>query len=295
METRVLRSFIVVAKEGSITRAADILHIAQPSLSKQMKLLEEELGQKLFRRGKYKVMLTDVGERFLVRAKEIVELSDLTLSEFASKEREISGDLSIAFADGSFTGNVVDVVNSFRSAYPKVRLLFYSGGLEYIRSLTQRNVADISCNYYGSDPEGLKSIKTDQVRRAGFLMRPDDPLTEYSELSEDICRSLPVIMPRGTLYDEKGKDLAFPVEKENVVALVEEPFAFLSLLQSERAYIFCLEPTSEVLSRYGITFRPVSPMRFSRSYFVQKESSEPTESMTAFMEYIGWFYRSRVR
>ena len=139
METRVLRSFIVVAKEGSITRAADILHIAQPSLSKQMKLLEEELGQKLFRRGKYKVMLTDVGERFLVRAKEIVELSDLTLSEFASKEREISGDLSIAFADGSFTGNVVDVVNSFRSAYPKVRLLFYSGGLEYIRSLTQRN------------------------------------------------------------------------------------------------------------------------------------------------------------
>ena len=115
MEIRVLKYFIEVAKSGSYTRAADALHITQPSLSKQMKLLEDELGQKLFRRGQYKMILTEVGESFLNRAKEIVDLSELTISEYTAKTKEISGDLSIAFADGSFTGNVVDVVNSFRN------------------------------------------------------------------------------------------------------------------------------------------------------------------------------------
>ena len=295
MEIRVLKYFIEVARTGSLTRAADILHITQPSLSKQIKLLEGELGQKLFRRGQYKMILTEVGESFLPRAIEIVDLSDLALSEYISKKKDISGDLSIAFADGSFSGNVVDVINSFRNAYPNVRLLFYSGGLEYVSSLTQKNITDIACNYYGNAPEGLNSVKTDQIRRSGLVMRRDDMLATYTDIPEDIYSKLPMIMPRGVLLDENGDDLAIQVDREKVVALVEEPFTFLSLLQNSGAYIFCLEPTAEVLSRYDIIFRPVRPSRTSNLYFVQNDRKTPTEVMTAFMDYVGQFYKTKTQ
>lgn len=295
MEIRVLKYFIEVAKTGSLTRAAERLHITQPSLSKQIKLLESELGQKLFRRGQYKMILTEVGESFLPKAVEIVDLSDLAISEYTSKKKDISGELSIAFADGSFSGNVVEVVNSFRKAYPNVHLLFYSGGLEYVSSLTQKNITDIACNFYGNAPEGLKSVKTDQIRRSGLVMRRDDILATYTDISEDIYSRLPVIMPRGVLRDESGEDIAIPVDKEKVVALVEEPFTFLSLLQNSGAYIFCLEPAAEVLNRYDIIFRPVRPCHTANLYFVQNDRKSPTEVMTAFMDYVGQFYKTKTQ
>lgn len=294
MELRTLRYFLEVAKEENMTRAADALHITQPSLSKQIKLLEDELGQKLFRRTQYKVVLTEVGEAFLNRAREIVSLSDLTLSEYASKDRDISGELSIAFADGAFMGNVISLVNSFMMSYPKIRLLFYSGGLEYIDSLTKRKVADIACNYYGSDPKNNAFVKTNNLKRVGLLMKNDDVLAEYSELLEEQCSSLPVIMPRGVLLDENGEDIAIHVDDKNIVAFVEEPISFLGLLQSFSAYIFCLEPSAEVLSKNNLAFRPVKPKRFSRLYFIQKEDSNPTDAMRAFMSYAENYYKARV-
>ncbi len=291
MEIRVLKYFIEVVKSGSMTRASEVLHITQPSLSKQIKLLEEELGQKLFRRSQYKMVLTEVGESFLERAKEIVDLSDLTLSEYTSKDKEIGGTLSIAFADGSFSGNVVDVVNSFRNAYPKVQMQFYSGSLEYIHELNQKKIADITCNYFGSDPEGVRFIKTDHIRRTGLLMRRGDMLETYTDLSEEVFSELPIIMPWGTLLDEKGEDIAIPVSRQNIVALVEEPFAFISLIKNAGAYIFCLEPPADILSRNDVIFRPVRPSHTSKLYFVQRATANPTETMDAFMNYAGQFYR----
>ena len=295
MEIRVLKYFIEVARSGSYTRAADALHITQPSLSKQMKLLEDELGQKLFRRGQYKMILTEVGESFLVRAKEIVDLSELTLSEYTSAKKDISGELSIAFADGSFSGNVVEVVNSFRNAYPNVQLLFYSGGLEYVRSLAQRHVADYTCNYFGSDPDSPRFIKTDQIRRTGLLMRRDDMLSTYTEITESIYSNLPIIMPRGVLYSENKEDIAIPLPKENIVALVEEPISFLGLLQSAGAYIFCLEPSVDVLKRFDLVFRPTRPSFTNRLYFVQDNAGAPTEAMNAFGDYFEKYYESKLR
>ena len=104
-----------------------------------------------------------------------------------------------------------------------------------------------------------------------------------------------MIMPRGVLRDENGDDLAIPVNRDNVVALVEEPFTFLSLLQNSGAYIFCLEPTAEILSRFDVIFRPVRPCRTSSLYFVENNAKQPTEAMDLFMDYAGKFYESKIR
>ena len=121
MELSTLKNFLEVVKCGNITHAAKKLSISQPSLSRQIMMLEEELGQKLFFRKHYRVELTDAGKALFERASEIVRLSDLAVSELAAKEKQVKGDLFIAFADGTFTGTVPAVIDSFRNAYPDVR------------------------------------------------------------------------------------------------------------------------------------------------------------------------------
>ncbi|MBQ6670729.1 MAG: LysR family transcriptional regulator [Firmicutes bacterium] len=128
MEIRVLKYFIEIAKTGSITRASEVLHITQPSLSKQMKLLEAELGQKLFKRGQYKMILTEVGRSFLARAEEIVRLSDLTLSEYTSHNKDIQGELSICFIDRTFSERVAALISDFQQLYPGIKLLIIPRG-----------------------------------------------------------------------------------------------------------------------------------------------------------------------
>ncbi|MBQ9881901.1 MAG: LysR family transcriptional regulator, partial [Synergistes sp.] len=82
MEIRVLRYFLAVAREGSITNASNSLHITQPTLSRQLKDLEDELGHKLFRRGSHNMSLTNEGFIFRKRAEEIIDLADKTENEF---------------------------------------------------------------------------------------------------------------------------------------------------------------------------------------------------------------------
>ena len=101
MEIRVLRYFLAAAREGSITAAANTLHLTQPTLSRQLQDLEKELGQKLFIRGKYKVSLTPEGMILRKRAEEIVDLVEKTESEFQSIKDIVSGDIYIGCGERS--------------------------------------------------------------------------------------------------------------------------------------------------------------------------------------------------
>ena len=95
MELRVLKYFLVVAREENITRAAALLHVTQPTLSRQLMQLEEELGVKLFRRGRYHITLTDDGVLLRRRAQEIVDLAEKTEREFQRQEGELTGEIAV--------------------------------------------------------------------------------------------------------------------------------------------------------------------------------------------------------
>ena len=103
MDIRILRYFLAITKEENITRAAKSLHIAQPSLSRQIKELEEELGKTLFIRGKRKITLTEDGILLRNRAEEIVSLLEKTEQELSSDSVNISGEVTIG-------GNTLDII-----------------------------------------------------------------------------------------------------------------------------------------------------------------------------------------
>ena len=294
MELFALRYFIEVAHQENITHAAEKLHISQPSLSRQISSLESELGKKLFVRKQFRVELTEPGKALLKHAEEIVRLSDLAFTEISSTKTELSGHLSIAFADGTFEGSIPNLVDSFIRSFPSIELDFYSGGLDYIETLKRRHAPDIVCYYTGSSPKDELFVKTDHTLNTGFVMRKDDKLARYNEISRALYKDIQIIYPRERGLDENEKTISLDVNKDQIIAMVEEPLAFLDLVKKGQGYIFCLEPSFEILKGYDLCFRPAVPKKKATVHFVQDPRMVSTDAAKAFMNHAHDFYEHKI-
>ena len=143
MDLRVLKYFLVVAREENITRAAALLHVTQPTLSRQLMQLEEELGVKLFRRGKYHVSLTEDGMLLRRRAQEIVELAEKTEQEFQRQEGELAGDISIGTGESNSMTDLSRRIAAFRTWHPLVRFHIYSATADEIQERLEKGLLDL--------------------------------------------------------------------------------------------------------------------------------------------------------
>ena len=126
MELRVLRYFLMTAREENITRAAELLHVTQPTLSRQLMQLEEELGVKLFHRGSHHIVLTEDGMRLKRRASEIVSLAERTLQEFSSTPQLLQGEISIGCGETANMTFLSQQMARFRQKHPQVRFNIHS-------------------------------------------------------------------------------------------------------------------------------------------------------------------------
>ena len=143
MELRVLKYFLVVAREENITRAAALLDVTQPTLSRQLMGLEEELGVKLLRRGKYHVSLTEYGMLLRRRAQEIVELAEKTEQEFQHQEGELAGDISIGTGESNSMTDLSRKIAAFRAGHPLVRFHIYSATADEIQERLEKGLLDL--------------------------------------------------------------------------------------------------------------------------------------------------------
>ena len=142
MELRVLKYFLVVAREENITRAASLLHVTQPTLSRQLMQLEEELGVKLFHRSKYRIILTDDGILLRRRAQEIVDLANKTEQEFQRQE-ELSGEISIGAGESNSMTALSQKMAAFRREHPLVRFSIYSATADDIKDRLEKGLLDL--------------------------------------------------------------------------------------------------------------------------------------------------------
>lgn len=144
MELRVLRYFLAVVREENILRASEVLHITQPSLSRQLAQLEDELGAKLFERGNRKITLTEAGMLLRRRAEEIVSLADKTEREFAELNGgdEISGIISIGCGELSAVSELAKMIKAFSENYPHIHFNFYSGNADHTKEQIDKGLLD---------------------------------------------------------------------------------------------------------------------------------------------------------
>lgn len=205
MEIRVLKYFLAVVNEESILRASEILHITQPSLSRQLAQLEDELGTKLFIRGNRGITLTDAGMLLKRRAEEIVTLADKTEKEFLSFKcgEDIVGTISLGGGEICSVRKLSEIMRKFSELYPKVNFNFYSGTADMIKDRIDKGLLDFGLllepvNYEKFNHLAM-GIKEDWV----VLMRPDSPLAQKQFVTKEDLIGKKLIMPSRTIVQKE--------------------------------------------------------------------------------------------
>ncbi|MCI5650334.1 MAG: LysR family transcriptional regulator [Fusicatenibacter sp.] len=195
MELRILRYFLMVAKEQSFTKAAEQLHITQPTLSRQLAAFEEELGIVLFERKGKNITLTEEGILLKRRALEILNLEERTLEELKGTEKVIEGTVTVGCGEFAAVEILAQICRSFKEKYPLVQISIHTATADTIYEMMNKGLVDVALFMEPVDTEGLDSIRIQDSDHWGVGMRPDDPLAEKEFIEKKDLLGKPLILP----------------------------------------------------------------------------------------------------
>ena len=195
MELRVLNYFLVIAREENITRAAQSLHITQPTLSRQIAQHEEELGVRLFRRGNHSIVLTEEGMLLKRRAQEILSLAEKTRQDLSHKEELLTGKIAIGSGEFQSTAFLSELIGSFHQKYPLVQYSIYSGNAENIRDSIERGLLDLGLMSEPIDIRKYDFLSTSQKEVWGVVVSKDSDLARKEFVTPEDLADRPLIMP----------------------------------------------------------------------------------------------------
>lgn len=199
MELRVLEYFLAVAREQNISRAAEYLHLTQPTLSRQLKDLEGEFGKQLLVRGKRKVTLTDDGVRFRKMAEEIVSLAKRAEIEMRTSAQTLAGDVYIGTGESIAVGNIVRVADSIQKEYPGVHFHFTSGDSADLADRLDKGLFDFCIMYGDIDRSKYEYVELPYREQWALLMKRNSALAQKERLQTSDLWDVPLILSRQVL------------------------------------------------------------------------------------------------
>ena len=197
MELRVLQYFLAVAREQSISAAAQSLHPSQPTLSTQLKAMEQQLGKQLLIRGSKgsrKVTLTEEGRILQKRAEEILELVRKTENEILLSDETVAGDICIGLAETQIFRLFAQAAGQLRQKYPNIHYHLFSGNALYVMEQLDKGLIDFGLVYGTVDPSRYERVKMPIRDRWGVLMRRDSPLAEKESICPEDLWDQPLII-----------------------------------------------------------------------------------------------------
>lgn len=219
MELRVLKYFLAIAREENFTKAAQQLHITQPTLSRQIAQLEEELGVDLFVRSNHNIILTEDGMILKRRAQEILSLADKTKRDFLHKDENLEGVISIGSGEFLSTRCLTDCIAQFRRKHPLVRYEFYSGNAGNIRDQIERGLLDIGLMSEPIDIRKYEFISMPIKEEWGAFVREDSPLIDKDFIAPQDLVDIPLILPLGDFAESHiGKWFGEYISQIDVIA-----------------------------------------------------------------------------
>ena len=262
MEFRVLRYFLTVAREGSITGAADFLHVTQPTLSRQLKDLEQELGKKLFIRSSHSIILTDEGMLLRKRAEEIVDMVDKLEAEFSSMEETISGDIYIGGGETEAMKQIARVVKDLQLRYPNIRYHLYSGNEEDITERLDKGLLDFGILIQPADLSKYNYINIPAKDVWGVIMRKDSPLAVKETIQAADLLNVPLICSRQAMKQTFSKNefadwFGEDFDKLNVVTTYNLAYNAAIMVEEGIGYAITLDKIVNTSSDSNLCFRPL--------------------------------------
>ena len=262
MEIRLLRYFLAVAQEESISKAADILHITQPTLSRQLMDLEKELNTKLLIRGKRnkKITLTEDGKLLKSRAQEIIELTNKTESEFLFGDKNISGDIFIGGGETDAIRVIARTIKRLSLEYPNIKYHFYSGNGEDVTEKLNKGLLDFGVFIEPIDKKEYGFIQLPQNDTWGILMRKDFDLAKKEFIEPEDLINIPLFSSRQYLVKNLISGwLGFDFEKLNIIGSYNLLYNASVMVEEGLGYALCIDKLINISGDSKLCFKPLKP------------------------------------
>ncbi len=259
MEIRVLEYFLAVAREQSFSKAANTLHLTQPTLSRQLKDLEEELGKQLFIRSSKKLSLTDDGMILRKRAEEIIELVRKTESEINNNDEQLSGDIYIGAGETDAVRILAKCFKTMISEHPDLHLHIESGdGIDVLYKL-DKGLVDLALILGSIDTSKYDYINLPVYDTWGVLMRKDSALAEKEYITVDDLADEPLIISRQAL-NKKEINKWFDNKTDNLNIIATYNLAYNASLMAEEnlGYVLTLDKLINTADS-DLKFTPLYP------------------------------------
>ena len=290
MELRVLRYYLTVAREENITRAADMLHITQPTLSRQMAELEEELNTRLFERTNRKIVLTESGMLLRRRAEELITLADKVQQEFQSGD-ELTGLISIGSGvTAAVSACLPRLLQDYAQKYPQVRFELHTGTAAVIKDQLDKGLLDIGILMEPIEVEKYDFVRLPKKEVWGILMPEDDPLAQKSEITPGDLQNLPLIVSWRIGEREAKAWFGGDTEHLNVFCTYDLIDNATTLVEHRLGYAFVIQGALKPAP--GLTFRPLSPEVSNTSVLVWKRYQPSNRAVQKFIELVRNAYKA---
>lgn len=264
MELRVLRYFLTIAREGSITNAANVLHVTQPTLSRQIHDLEEELGQRLFVRGSRNMSLTAEGMILRKRAEEIISMVDKTEAEFHSMSNVVSGDIYIGGGETEAVKLIAQIVCELRTAYPEIHYHLYSGNAEDVTERLDKGLLDFGLLIQPADISKYDCFNIPTRDTWGVIMRKDIPLAKKETIRKEDLLNVPLICSRQVISEERHRNefaewFGEDFDKLDIVTTFNLVYNAAIMVEAGVGYAITIDKIANTTESSSLCFRPLEP------------------------------------
>ena len=289
MEIRVLKYFLAVAREGSITKAANYLHLTQPTLSRQLQDLEKELGQKLLIRGQHNVTLTSEGHTLRQRAEEIIDMVDKTEQEFRSIKDVIAGTVYIGSGESHTIRLITDIIKDVQTEYPEIKFDLVSGNAQDITEKLDKGLLDFAVLIEPIDISKYDYLTLPEKDRWGVVMKKDSPLAKKKSITYKDLKDLPLIFSK-QVERQNPSDSDFMkwfkggFENFNIVGTYNLIYNAGLMAESGIGYVVGLDKLLNTMNNSNLTFRPLCPVLESGLNIVWKKGQIFSKPSKVFLE-----------
>ena len=271
MEIRTLRYFLAVAREENMTRAAELLHVTQPTLSKALRSLEEELGKKLFTRSSFSIRLTEEGVLLRDRAADLIGMVDRITSEFVSLDDITGGELYLGLAESFQIRYLARRIRTLKDRYPDLHWHLTSGDTEQIIDKLDKGLLDFAVLAEMPDLARYHALRFPEADVWGLVLPESDPLAEKAAVTVEDLRSLPLFCSGQAWREDIPRwagDLMPELHLEGSLRLSYNGSIFV---REGLGYLLTFDKLLDTSPGSGLAFRPLEPPLETELYLVWKK------------------------
>lgn len=271
MEIRSLRYFLEIAREENMTRAAERMHVSQPTLSKQMQDLERELGKKLFRRGSAGISLTDEGMLLRKRAEDIIAMADKTADEFKNLGELTGGDIYIGCAESYQIRYLAKVIKDLRKEYPLLKYHILSGDTAQVAERLDRGLLDLAVIVEPPNLQKYNYIELPGADTWGVVMRKDSPLAKKKAVAVEDLEGLDLLSSPQSLEADFPRWCGEKLNRLNFVGTVNLFYNGTAFVKEGDAYLLSFDRLADTGADSDLCFRPFMPALETKMYIIWKK------------------------